>query len=533
MASSTQVNLSTYSNDISAAYASVLSEQDSCNWAIFSYDKGGNDLKLFGSGDGGLEELSDEFEEGKIQYAFAKVFEPVSGLPKYVFIAWCGDGVPVAKKGLFHYHVNDIAKYFKGFHVQINARGNDDIDPDLIMKKVRDSAGAKYSIHQHAQNQTTTSNPSTSVAVPTASTAVYTPSFNRAPHSSVASEANSSKLDSQSTHAITAGLKSTSINPISSAAKPSRPTYGGYGGYASVQTPPSKQSSYQPPVSATSNEISGVQAERERREKDEREQRERAEQEYRDRMAREQEQSAQLQKTNNELNQQKIEREKIELQQQHQKDLQERQRIASEKRQHMEQQQAEADARLEKERQAKEQFQRNETTQVQHNPPHVAAVQTLNAKALYDYSPEESNEIPFLEEELITHVIQVDEGWWEGTNAQGQRGLFPSNYVELIDSNVANTHVEPSALFIEPVPAQSIPHDEPIVPTQQDIHHENNTPYREATAVYDYVAAEPNELSFNEGNLITHIVFVSEDWWQGTLNGVVGLFPGNYVELKQ
>jgi drebrin-like protein len=54
-----------------------------------------------------------------------------------------------------------------------------------------------------------------------------------------------------------------------------------------------------------------------------------------------------------------------------------------------------------------------------------------------------------------------------------------------------------------------------------------------AIAVYDYDAAEENELNFRTGDTITDIVFVSEDWWQGTLNGQVGLFPFNFVDLQQ
>ncbi len=48
---------------------------------------------------------------------------------------------------------------------------------------------------------------------------------------------------------------------------------------------------------------------------------------------------------------------------------------------------------------------------------------------------------------------------------------------------------------------------------------------------YDYDAAEINELTFREGDVVLGIEFVSEDWWSGTLNGVTGVFPGNYVEL--
>ena len=41
-----------------------------------------------------------------------------------------------------------------------------------------------------------------------------------------------------------------------------------------------------------------------------------------------------------------------------------------------------------------------------------------------------------------------------------------------------------------------------------------------------YDAAEDNELSFKEGDNITEIDKVDEDWWQGKANGATGLFPG-------
>ena len=45
-----------------------------------------------------------------------------SQLPKFVQINWCGDGVPEAKKGLFHTHSPAVARFLRGTHVVINAR---------------------------------------------------------------------------------------------------------------------------------------------------------------------------------------------------------------------------------------------------------------------------------------------------------------------------------------------------------------------------------------------------------------------------
>jgi drebrin-like protein len=53
-----------------------------------------------------------------------------------------------------------------------------------------------------------------------------------------------------------------------------------------------------------------------------------------------------------------------------------------------------------------------------------------------------------------------------------------------------------------------------------------------AVALYDYEAAEENEITFSEGEVIANIDFVSEDWWCGMARNITGLFPSNYVELK-
>jgi hypothetical protein len=42
---------------------------------------------------------------------------------------------------------------------------------------------------------------------------------------------------------------------------------------------------------------------------------------------------------------------------------------------------------------------------------------------------------------------------------------------------------------------------------------------------------EEGDLSFRKGDVIEVIGAVYKDWWKGTLNGRIGIFPINYVEL--
>lgn len=54
-----------------------------------------------------------------------------------------------------------------------------------------------------------------------------------------------------------------------------------------------------------------------------------------------------------------------------------------------------------------------------------------------------------------------------------------------------------------------------------------------AVALYDYQAADDDELTFDPGDVITDLEFIDEGWWRGSCHGRSGLFPSNYVELRE
>ncbi|KAF4968934.1 hypothetical protein FSARC_3748 [Fusarium sarcochroum] len=140
----------------------------------------------------------------------------------------------------------------------------------------------------------------------------------------------------------------------------------------------------------------------------------------------------------------------------------------------------------------------------------------------YDYEKAEDNEIELVEGDIVTDIDMVDEDWWMGTNSRGERGLFPSNYVEVVGDDEP---AEPAAAAPPSPPvAAAEPEPEPQAPA--DAGHT-------AVAIYDYEAAEDNELSFPEDATITNLEFPDEDWWFGHYGGHAGLFPANYVQLNQ
>ncbi|XP_052344538.1 abl interactor 2-like isoform X10 [Oncorhynchus keta] len=106
--------------------------------------------------------------------------------------------------------------------------------------------------------------------------------------------------------------------------------------------------------------------------------------------------------------------------------------------------------------------------------------------------------------------------------------------------------VPEEAVFEEPTPPPPPPEDyeddeeeeeeESAVVEYSDPYAEEDPPWAPRTymekvvAIYDYVADKEDELSFNEGAIIYVIKKNDDGWYEGTMSGTTGLFPGNYVE---
>lgn len=145
---SLHVNLS--SPAIRDAYEKVL--DGAKDYLVLTYEKASNDLRVQVLENGDLDDLNEEFSDGRIQYAFVRVKDPNTQLAKFALINWCGEGVPESRKGLFASHSADVASFLKAYHVSINARSEADADPKLIIKRIAESSGANYSAAGAAAN---------------------------------------------------------------------------------------------------------------------------------------------------------------------------------------------------------------------------------------------------------------------------------------------------------------------------------------------------------------------------------------------
>uniref|UniRef100_A0A8C5ML05 CD2 associated protein n=1 Tax=Leptobrachium leishanense TaxID=445787 RepID=A0A8C5ML05_9ANUR len=223
-------------------------------------------------------------------------------------------------------------------------------------------------------------------------------------------------------------------------------------------------------------------------------------------------------------------------------------------------------------------------------PPHQAKPlkrrsKKRQCKVLFEYIPQNEDELELKVGYIVDVTEEVEEGWWSGTHG-GQSGLFPSNFVKEVDhvddevpaagsaspaspappsgngleanlSPIAQpkkvmgvgfgdifkegsvklkpriSNVEPDGKKLEKVrrgPKLSYTPSSEFIKTETD-----SKPKAKETcrAMYAYDGVNDDELSFKEGDVI-HLV--SKDtgdpgWWKGELNGKEGVFPDNFAVL--
>ncbi|KIN94364.1 hypothetical protein M404DRAFT_1008388 [Pisolithus tinctorius Marx 270] len=116
----------------------------------------------------------------------------------------------------------------------------------------------------------------------------------------------------------------------------------------------------------------------------------------------------------------------------------------------------------------------------------------LRVRSLYAYEAQRMEDLSFSENIVMeAHPSKSGGDWWYGTTANDSRsGFFPQTYVQVL----------------EPV---------------------------QATALYSYKGSGPDELSFNEGDVLTIVDRVESDWWRAERDGVVYAVPAAYVEVAE
>ncbi|XP_053691779.1 CD2-associated protein-like isoform X2 [Sabethes cyaneus] len=188
------------------------------------------------------------------------------------------------------------------------------------------------------------------------------------------------------------------------------------------------------------------------------------------------------------------------------------------------------------------------------------AAQNRKCKVIYSYRENKADELTLAVGDIIEIFEEVEEGWWRG-KLNGKVGVFPSNFVEEIESasptsanRKSSTGSKPTALDgslvgglsknnslnksrsslnssredLDSVPAglQNQQHTLPDAPSLPP------KPVRELCRVlFAYTPANDDELKLVEGDIITILSkdLLDKGWWKGELRGKVGVFPDNFV----
>ncbi|KAM9355456.1 intersectin-2-like isoform 2-T4 [Pholidichthys leucotaenia] len=201
------------------------------------------------------------------------------------------------------------------------------------------------------------------------------------------------------------------------------------------------------------------------------------------------------------------------------------------------------------------------------------SVQLEEYVALYTYESPEVGDLTFVEGDVVV-VMEREGEWWRGCIGD-QTGLFPSNYIRPVElPEVSRPGVVPKKPEIaQVVTATAAPtiHQLSLSPGQLIVVLAKNStdwwlgelqargkkrqrgwfhsshvkllgpsssksspsplPVCQVIAMYDYTAANQDELSFSKGQLINILDKTNPDWWKGEASGVTGLLPTNYVKM--
>ena len=75
-----------------------------------------------------------------------------------------------------------------------------------------------------------------------------------------------------------------------------------------------------------------------------------------------------------------------------------------------------------------------------HPTDNSSARRKFRAKVAFSYHPENEDELNLEVDDIIDVVGQPEDGWWEGV-VKGQKGVFPSNFVTVLEEDENNMDV--------------------------------------------------------------------------------------------
>ena len=150
-------------------------------------------------------------------------------------------------------------------------------------------------------------------------------------------------------------------------------------------------------------------------------------------------------------------------------------------------------------------------TDLEEGPPNPEdSMEGPRGKVIFDFPGEHSGDLPLLTGGFVYLLDKLSDGWYKGVlpGAGSEEGIFPEAFIEIIEP----LPDKPKEIIEKPAELPKI-----------------ETGYS-GTAIYDFPGGTEGDLSFNMGDVISNIISVTDEWLQGELNGMQGIFPAGFIE---
>jgi len=144
------IDCTTHSREIEQEYQKVVrGTTDDTTWLIISPNAQKEYVPSSTGSD--FSDFLQSFDDGKVEFGIARVSPPGSDVAKVILIGWCPDSAPMKPRASFASNFGTVANsVLQGYHVQVTARDEDDLDERELLTKISNAAGARYSIQAKA-----------------------------------------------------------------------------------------------------------------------------------------------------------------------------------------------------------------------------------------------------------------------------------------------------------------------------------------------------------------------------------------------
>ncbi|XP_041829614.1 dynamin-binding protein isoform X2 [Melanotaenia boesemani] len=190
---------------------------------------------------------------------------------------------------------------------------------------------------------------------------------------------------------------------------------------------------------------------------------------------------------------------------------------------------------------------RSAQAQASELPPYALG----QARALMSLHAQLSEELDFREGDLIIITGLPEPGWFQG-ELEGQRGIFPEGFVELLGP-IRSPQESADSSYLNDNSQQFIYEDtyDAGEGTEEEVMEEGEVFLREeeqkeaiieeeneeeggvyGVALYEFRAMEPGELDFDVGDRIRIVNTLEDGWLEGELRRQRGIFPHRFVKVE-